>query len=229
MARTTREFGSKTPSVPLDQRRWQNSRCGSWGAPTRHTTDSRASKSSRRCGLLALRARMQPPARPGPIVASGWPTRPCPALCQQARFRHVQRYLLADRLSSQGVSAPWVALRLGLRRILGTHCPEAGVVTKVEVDVSTQRPILLQRRLGVAGHALVLGAQQLWRRCHHYGLGSLVDPHSLGRQGIDPQPRHHDGAARVAGWGAHWVSSRHRRRRAPSPCASRSKGREEQQ
>jgi hypothetical protein len=86
-----------------------------------------------------------------------------------------------------------------------------------------------QRRLGVAGHALVLGAQQLWRRCHHYGLGSLVDPHSLGRQGIDPQPRHHDGAARVAGWGAHWVSSRHRRRRAPSPCASRSKGREEQQ
>jgi hypothetical protein len=86
-----------------------------------------------------------------------------------------------------------------------------------------------QRRLGVAGHALVLGAQQLWRRCHHYGLGSLVDPHSLGRQGIDPQPRHHDGAARVAGWGAHWVSSRHRRRRAPSPCASRSEGQEEQQ
>ena len=34
--------------------------------------------------------------------------------------------------------------------------------------------------LGVAGHALVLGAQPPKRRRHHYGLGSLVDPHSLG-------------------------------------------------
>src|SRR5215213_592787 len=41
MARTMRGFGSETPFVPLDQRRWENSRYGSWGAPTRHTTDSR--------------------------------------------------------------------------------------------------------------------------------------------------------------------------------------------
>jgi hypothetical protein len=34
--------------------------------------------------------------------------------------------------------------------------------------------------LGVAGHALVLGVQPPKRRRHHYGLGSLVDPHSLG-------------------------------------------------
>src|SRR5829696_7842356 len=57
-----------------------------------------------------------------------------------------------------------------------------------------------QRRLGVAGHALVLGAQPPKRR-HHHGLGSLVDLHSLGHQPIDPQPRHPGGAARAAGCG----------------------------
>src|SRR4029453_19338916 len=71
-------------------------------------------------------------------------------------FRHVQRHLLADRLASQGVSAHWVALHLERRRILGTHCPEAGVVTKVEVDVSMQRPVLLQRRPATAAGGIAL-------------------------------------------------------------------------
>jgi|SRR5215210_8367213 hypothetical protein len=89
-----------------------------------------APKSSRRYGRSRCVPRMKPPARPGPVVAGGCRPVVAQPYIQQARFSHVQRHLLADRLASQGASAPWVALRLGLRRILGTHCPEAGVVTR---------------------------------------------------------------------------------------------------
>src|SRR6266700_4881136 len=45
---------------------------------------------------------------------------------------------------------------LGFRRSLGTHRPEARVVTQVEVDVSTQRPVLLQRRPATAAGGIAL-------------------------------------------------------------------------
>src|SRR5215211_729782 len=99
---------------------------------------------------------MKPPARPGPVVDSGCRPVLCPALCPAGPLQPRPAAPLADRLISQGVSAPWVALRLGLGRILGTHCPEAGVVTKVEVEMSTQRPVLLQRRPATAAGGIAL-------------------------------------------------------------------------
>ena len=47
--------------------------------------------------------------------------------------------------SPPGPGGSPAGLRLGLRRILGAHRPEARVVTKVKVDASTQRTVLVQR------------------------------------------------------------------------------------
>ena len=59
-----------------------------------------------------------------------------------------------------------------------------------------------QRRLSVAGHTLVLGAQPPKRR-RHRGLGSLVHPHSLGHQPIEPQAKHPGGDVHEPGYGRH--------------------------
>src|SRR5215216_1864442 len=97
---------------------------------------------------------MKPPARPGPVVDSGCRPVLCPALCPAGPLQPRPAAPLADRLISQGVSALWVALRLGLRRILGRHCPEAGVVTKVEVEMSTQRPVHARAPVALAAVAI---------------------------------------------------------------------------
>src|SRR6266498_4504243 len=45
---------------------------------------------------------------------------------------------------------------LRIRRSLGTHRTDARVVTKMEVDVSTQRPVLVQRRPATAAGGIAL-------------------------------------------------------------------------
>jgi hypothetical protein len=58
-----------------------------------------------------------------------------------------------------------------------------------------------QRRLSVvAGHTLVLGAQPPKRL---RGLGSLVHPHSLWHQPIEPQAKHPGGDVHEPGYGRH--------------------------
>src|SRR6266545_6054671 len=47
-------------------------------------------------------------------------------------------------------------LCLGLGHSLGTHRPEARVITKVEIDVSTQQPVLLKHRPATAAGGIAL-------------------------------------------------------------------------
>ena len=48
---------------------------------------------------------MKPAARPGPVVAGGCRPVLAQPYVQQARYSHVQRHFLSDRLASQSVSA----------------------------------------------------------------------------------------------------------------------------